>query len=110
MSWKQIAQSKRETILSSIPTEWRLAPNEIGGRTKQRKVVDLVAKRISSNAREITEVPVSDLLQKLRQGDVTASEVLVRKMYISTVTTCMLTLHPVFRPRSHIERHLPINW
>lgn len=77
MSWKQVAQSKRDSLLASIPPEWRLGPDEVGGRVKQRKVVDLVSKRISTNAREITELPVSRLLQKLQVGDVTASEVVV---------------------------------
>ena len=77
MSWQQIAQSKRDTLLLSIPPEWRLAPMEIGTRTKQRRVTDLVVARISASAREITELPVPDLLQKLQKGDVMASEVLV---------------------------------
>lgn len=77
MSWKQIAQSKREDLRASIPPEWRLDPEEVGGRIKQRKVVGLVSKRISANAREITELSVSRLLQKLQVGDVTASEVVV---------------------------------
>ncbi|KAK3669819.1 hypothetical protein LTR78_010277 [Recurvomyces mirabilis] len=76
MSWKQTAHGKREALLSSIPQEWRLSPEEVGGRTKQRNVVDVVAERISTSAREITEQPVAQLLQRLRKGDVTAFEVL----------------------------------
>lgn len=77
MSWKQTAQLKREALLLSIPQEWRLAPEEVGGRTKQRRVVELVAKHVSASARKITEQPVQQLLRSLQQGDVTASEVLV---------------------------------
>lgn len=77
MSWKQTAQTKREALLASIPPEWRLAPEEIGGRTKQRRVVEFVSKRVSASARKITEQPVQQLLRSLQQGDVTASEALV---------------------------------
>ncbi|KAF2158764.1 hypothetical protein M409DRAFT_38093 [Zasmidium cellare ATCC 36951] len=99
MSWKQVAQSQRETLLSSMPIEWRLAPDEIGGRTKQRKIVDFIAKRVSSDTREITELPVSQLLQKLRQGDVTASEVLAafahRAALAHQLTHCLSEYHYV---------------
>ncbi|KAK4565600.1 hypothetical protein LTR86_004217 [Recurvomyces mirabilis] len=76
MSWKQTAHCKREALLASIPQEWRLSPEEVGGRTKQRSVVEVVAERISTNVREITEQPVAQLLQRLCKGHVTAIEVL----------------------------------
>lgn len=81
MSWKDTTRVKREQILSSIPAEWRFAVDEVGGRTKQRNIIDLVAKRLSATDREITELPVQRLLQKLQQGDVTAREVLVCPSY-----------------------------
>jgi len=89
MSWKQTARLKRETVLASIPREWRLAQEEIGGRTKQRNVVGSVAEHISTNSRGITEQPVAQLLQRLQRGDVTASEVLVsmpnlREVFLSS--------------------------
>lgn len=99
MSWKQTAQSKRETVLASIPEEWRLAQGDISGRTKQPKVVDFVAKRISTSAREITEQSVGQLLQQLQNGQVTASEVLVcattSQEYLHTL---LLGISPIYEP------------
>lgn len=103
MSWKQTAQSKRENVLSSIPAEWRLAPGDIGGRTKQPKVVDFVAKRISTSACEITEQPVAQLLQALQKGHVTASEVLV------SVPTLQEHLHKLPLGLSPICEPLPFH-
>lgn len=78
MSWKQTTAAKREQVLSLFPPEWRLASEETGGRNKRPKVIDLVSKHVSATEREITEISVLQLVQKLQHGDVTAREVLVR--------------------------------
>ena len=136
MAWKQTAQAKREALLSSIPQEWKLTPEELGGRTKNRNVMGLIAKRIPASARGITEIPVSRLLQKLQQGDVTASEVLVREPLLEkflysfspsnawlwclgalltsfeniTRSDCESETNNAYRLRSLIVQRLPINW
>lgn len=77
MSWKETTRQKREQLLSSFPLEWIISLDEIGGRVKHRNVVGLITKHVPATVREITELPVVVLLEKLHQGNITACEALV---------------------------------
>lgn len=78
MSWKQVTAAKREQVSSQFPPSWMFAPDEVGGRMKRKNVIQLLTEHTSATEREISELPVPLLLQKLQQGDLSASEVVVR--------------------------------
>lgn len=110
MSWQQKSQAKREALLSAIPQEWKLSPEDVGGRTKQRRVVDKIGKYLSTSAREITEMQAKELLEKLQTGDRTAGEVLVCEPSCEPRALFLTPTLPAHRPRSPIVQRSLINW
>lgn len=74
---------------------------------KRKNVIQLLTEHTSAREREISELPVPSLLHKLQQGDISASEVLVRYDREHVPLNQALSL---CRPRSRIALRFRINW
>ena len=73
-TWQDLAKSKREGILNSIPKEWRL--HSIPTAEEQRDVTGkYIHQFLSGREVEITETDAVDIAKKTTTGQWTAEEV-----------------------------------
>ncbi len=74
-TWQDKAKSKRDSILNSIPTEWRI--NSIPSAEEQRDVTGkYIQQFLSTNEIEITETDAVDIVEKTSTGEWSAEEVI----------------------------------
>ena len=73
-TWQDLAKSKREAIINSIPNEWRLG--SIPSAEEQRDVTGkYIHQFLSEREVEITETDAVDIAKKTTTGQWTAEEV-----------------------------------
>ena len=73
-TWQDKAKSKRDAILNSIPTEWRI--NSIPSAEEQRDVTGkYIQQFLSTKEIEITETHAVDIVKKTSTGEWSAEEV-----------------------------------
>lgn len=82
--WKDLAETKRNATLASIPKEWRLTPEEI---TKHREnILDAPNHYLTEKELEITEIESAvELAQKLAAGSYTSLEVAKAFMHRASI-------------------------
>lgn len=73
-SWKEIAAAKRQSILDSIPSKWRLST--IPSREEQKDVTGpYIHQFLSKTEIQITETDAVGLASQIASGTWTATEV-----------------------------------
>ena len=73
-TWQDLAKSKRDSILNSIPTAWRLS--SVPSAEEQRDVTGkYIHQFLSGREVEITETDAVDIVKKTSSGEWTAEEV-----------------------------------
>jgi amidase len=75
-SWQLIASEKRQADLAKIPPEWILEPQLLeDGRTRLSIVGDYIENLLDDKARYITEMDVPELVARMKDGLLTAVDV-----------------------------------
>ncbi|KAJ0419072.1 amidase signature domain-containing protein [Aspergillus carlsbadensis] len=75
-SWQLIASEKRQADLAKIPPEWILEPQLLeDGRTRLSIVGDYIENLLDDKARYITEMDVPELVARMRDGLLSAVDV-----------------------------------
>ncbi|KAK3349053.1 amidase signature domain-containing protein [Lasiosphaeria hispida] len=76
VSWQEIAARKREADVAKIPAQWILPPSVVAEAKLQRNIVGAFIDRfLDSDTRRLTAMDVSELLQHMGSGSVTATQV-----------------------------------
>ncbi|KAL4736165.1 amidase signature domain-containing protein [Aspergillus similis] len=74
--WQQIASEKREANLAKIPREWILEPQVLeDGRSRNSIVGDYMDGLLDAKSRYVTDMDVPELVARMRNGTLTAVEV-----------------------------------
>ena len=73
--WERRAQSKRQALEDLIPLEWQLSQSALRNSSYIRDLSSCVEKYISPYESEITQSSATDLLARIKTGDLTAFEV-----------------------------------
>ncbi|KAF3908274.1 Acetamidase [Arthrobotrys entomopaga] len=74
--WEIRAQRKRDALKNLIPVEWRLQPATLSRvPAEMRNILEYLKTHLSGFELEITEMNATELLEKMKVGDLTAAEV-----------------------------------
>lgn len=97
--WKSLASTKRDSILSSIPEEWRLPADKLPSNKEQRDVTKYILQFLSEKEIEITETDIVGIADKTTSKTWSAVEVTEafchRASLAHQLTNC---LHETFFP------------
>jgi amidase len=74
-SWKDLAEKKRNAILDSIPTKWRVEQSKLLSNEEQKDVTGYIQQFLSKRELEITETDVVGIAKETSTGNWTAAEV-----------------------------------
>jgi amidase len=75
VTWQELAEKKRQSLLDLIPLEWRI-PRPIPSAKEQRDVTgEYTHQFLSSREIEITETDAAEIVRLVRGGSWTATEV-----------------------------------
>jgi hypothetical protein len=75
-SWQNTVEEKLRDDMSKIPKEWILDPEIVGTAKKQRKIAgDYFENLLDRDTKLITALDVEELLNRMRQGKLTAVKV-----------------------------------
>lgn len=93
-NWKALAEAKRDAILSSIPTKWRV--EKLPTNEEQKDVTGYIQQFLSKREIEITESDVVGIAKETSSGAWTATEVTEafchRASLAHQLVSCMGTL------------------
>ena len=75
MDWARAARSRRESLLSSFPAQWRLDPADIPSVSQLIDVTGYICRTLSNREIAITNASAADILQKIATFEWSSVEV-----------------------------------
>lgn len=75
MTWQETAKAKRESLLQAIPLQWRLTSSQIPPCTRLPDVTGFIRQHLDPAELVITNSSADIVLQRIRTGDWSATEV-----------------------------------